>query len=70
LKVKAIVEDIVQEEDREVGSVGIKVYLSYLKLTGGVLAFILLMGLYVAWCLVEFATLWFLQAWVKLPEDT
>ena len=69
-KVKAIVEDIVQEEDREVGSVGLQVYLSYLKLTGGVVVFLLLMGLYTCWCLLDFASLWFLQAWVQLPKET
>ena len=28
------------------------------------------MGLYICWCLLDFASLWFLQEWVRLPEET
>lgn len=68
VKVKKIVEDIIQEEDREQGSVSIKVYLSYLRLTGGFSMFFILMIMFTCWAFIDFGFLWFLQEWNQLPE--
>jgi len=66
---KRIVESIIKEEDREYGLVSKKVYLDYVKLTGGYCGLIFLMFTLVLGCFVDFAVPWFLQFWAGLSND-
>lgn len=64
---KQLIQDIIQEEDREQGNVSFRIYLKYFNYLGGFLPILFLFSVFTMSAVSEFGQKWYLQFWAGLP---